>query len=90
MGLFSAFSSSFKWLLILRTITGIGIGCSVPCLFTMGAEIFPTQKRGIYLSYVASFFMVGQIYSSISAWIVLGDDKNGNKILPDTWGWRHA
>ena len=88
MGLLSAFAPSFNWLFVMRTITGVGVGCSVPCLFTWGAELFPTQKRGIYLSYVASFWMVGQIYISIAAWIILGNDKNNNKILPNTWGWR--
>lgn len=38
-----------------------GVGASVPCLFTLGAELFPVHSRGVHLSYIASFWMVRYI-----------------------------
>jgi MFS family permease len=86
-----------------------GVGASVPCLFTLGAELFPMNSRGFYLSVIArlvqptgpqaapsmtpqtirscSFWMVGSIYAAVAAWVILGDDLQGNRIMPDlTWG----
>lgn len=37
----------------------VGIGGSVPAVFTLGAEVTPTQVRGKMLSYIAAFWMVG-------------------------------
>jgi len=70
-----------------RVIGGLGIGGSVPIVFSMGAEIFPSDVRGKYLSVIASFWMVGAIYTAFSAWIMLGDDFSGAKIMPGV-GWR--
>ena len=39
-----------------------GVGASVPCLFTLGAELFPVHSRGIHLSYIASFWMVRAVF----------------------------
>jgi MFS family permease len=86
MGLISAFVPNVDWLIFCRVIAGIGIGGSVPVVFSMGAEIFPPISRGKYLSIVASFWMVGAIYTAIFAWVMLGDNFSGDKILPGvTW-----
>lgn len=86
-GVISASSSNLEWLITFRVLAGIGVGASVPCLFTLGAELFPVQTRGVYLSYVASFWMVGSIYAAGAAWIILGLDFDGERILPG-WTWR--
>eukprot|EP00597_Dinobryon_sp_UTEXLB2267_P009453 CAMPEP_0170092440 /NCGR_PEP_ID=MMETSP0019_2-20121128/25807_1 /TAXON_ID=98059 /ORGANISM="Dinobryon sp., Strain UTEXLB2267" /LENGTH=407 /DNA_ID=CAMNT_0010312871 /DNA_START=51 /DNA_END=1275 /DNA_ORIENTATION=+ len=71
-----------------RVIGGIGIGGSVPTVFSLGAEIFPSNVRGKYLSIIAAFWMVGSIYTALAAWIMLGDNFNGDKILPGVdWRW---
>lgn len=36
-------------------IVSAGVGASVPCLFTLGAELFPVHKRGVHLSYIARY-----------------------------------
>lgn len=86
-GLVSAASPNLGWLATFRVLAGIGVGTSVPCLFTLGAELFPVQTRGVYLSYIASFWMVGSIYAAAAAWIILGLDVQGKRILPG-WTWR--
>lgn len=86
-GIVSAASPNLGWLAIFRVLAGIGVGTSVPCLFTLGAELFPVQTRGVYLSYIASFWMVGSIYAAAAAWIILGLNTQGKRILPG-WTWR--
>lgn len=86
-GLVSAASPNLGWLATFRVLAGIGVGASVPCLFTLGAELFPVQIRGVYLSYIASFWMVGSIYAAAAAWIILGLNAHGERILPG-WTWR--
>lgn len=87
-GFVSAFSPDVNSLITLRVIGGIGIGASVPIVFSLGAEMFPSAVRGKYLSVIASFWMVGAIYTSLFAWLMLGDDLNGDKIMPSYVGWR--
>lgn len=81
-GFSSAFVPNIQGLIICRIIGGLGIGGSVPIVFSLGAEIFPSLVRGKYLSIIASFWMVGALYTAFFAWIMLGNDLNGNKILP--------
>jgi MFS family permease len=87
-GFASTFSPSVEILILFRVFAGLGIGASVPIVFSLGAELFPTVDRGYYLSLIASFWMVGAIFSAFSAWILLGDDFYGDKILPHIhWRW---
>lgn len=86
-GLASAAAPNIDVLIACRVIAGLGIGGSVPIVFSMGAEMFPADKRGQYLSVIASFWMVGAIFVAFSAWIMLGDDFYGKKIMLGV-GWR--
>jgi MFS family permease len=86
-GILSAMAPNVTWLIIFRIIAGLGIGGSVPAVFSLGAELFPAPKRGMYLSIIASFWMIGAIFTAAVAWIVLGDNFNGSKIISYT-GWR--
>lgn len=86
-GLASAAAPSLAVLIFCRVIAGLGIGGSVPVVFSLGAELFPSPIRGKYLSIIASFWMVGAIYTAFTAWIMLGEDLSGRKILPHV-GWR--
>lgn len=59
----------------------------MPIVFSMGAEIFPTNSRGQLLSLIASFWMTGAIFSALVGWIMLGNDFNDRKIIPHA-DWR--
>lgn len=87
-GYASVFSPNILTLIACRVIGGIGIGGSVPAVFSLGAEMFPSHVRGKLLSVVASFWMVGAIFTASAAWIMLGDDFNGHKIMASVTGWR--
>lgn len=86
-GIASAFTPNISWLIVCRVIAGIGIGGSVPSVFTLGAEVFPAHTRGKLLSVVASFWMVGAIFTGFVGWIMLGDDFTGHRIWPGI-SWR--
>jgi MFS family permease len=87
-GFFSSFSTNIELLIIFRLIAGLGIGGSVPIVFSLGAEIFPMSSRGRYLLVIASAWMVGAVFAALAAWLMLGTDINGHKILPGL-NWRY-
>lgn len=87
-GVLSAFSVNIGMLVFLRILAGLGIGGSVPIVFSLGAEIFPQSQRGQYLLVIASCWMVGAIYAALFAWIMMGDDLSGNRIIPNL-SWRY-
>ena len=72
------FSSSIVQLSIWRFIAGVGIGATVPPLFTLASEWSPKEVRGVFVTGVASFWMIGSILVSLVAWFLfqleLGDD----------------
>jgi MFS family permease len=85
-GFLSAFSPNIATLIVFRVIAGLGIGGSVPIVFSLGAELFPSATRGYYLSIIASFWMVGAIFVAFSAWIMLGEGFDGKRMMPGvTW-----
>lgn len=87
-GVASAFAPSVQLLIVCRVIGGIGIGGSVPAVFSLGAEMFAPAVRGKLLSTIASFWMVGAIFVAGAAWLMLGHDSHGNKIIPGSnWHW---
>jgi MFS transporter, putative metabolite:H+ symporter len=56
-GAASAVAPDINWLIAIRVVGGIGIGGSVPSVFTLGAEIFPSLIRGKMLSFIARFMI---------------------------------
>jgi len=70
-GLLSAFSPSFAWLIILRTITGIGVGGTLPVDYSIFAEYLPTKKRGQYLVLLESFWALGTVFAAGLAWLIV-------------------
>lgn len=59
---------SFVELTFLRFIAGIGIGATVPPLFSLASEWSPKEIRGSVVTLVASFWMVGSLFVSGVAW----------------------
>lgn len=87
-GVASAFAPGVEILIICRVIGGIGIGGSVPAVFSLGAEMFAPAVRGRLLSTIASFWMVGAIFVAGAAWLMLGDDLEKKQIIPGSnWRW---
>ncbi|KAG7230874.1 hypothetical protein INR49_024901 [Caranx melampygus] len=64
------------WLfLLLRLISGIGVGGSIPVIFSYFSEFMPRLKRGRMISALATFWMAGNILAAGLAWLV----------IPRTW-----
>jgi len=76
MGALSSFSPSFKVLLLLRALTGIGIG-GVPQSVTLYAEFLPMAQRAKCVVLIESFWAVGACFEAILALFIM-----------ETWGWR--
>lgn len=57
-GLMSALSPNVYALIIFRTCAGVGIGGTVPAMFTLCSEHVPAHRRGYYVTIVAAYWMV--------------------------------
>ena len=79
-GVASALAPTFGLLVFFRFFGGLAIGGSIPIMFTLGAELFPMEIRGSLISFIGSFWMVGALFTAISAWIMLGTEHSD---------WRH-
>ncbi len=86
-GMLSAFAPNVWFLAVMRVFVGLGVGGTVPSVFTLAAELAAAKSRGAILSLIASFWMVGSIYAALTAWVTLGEDLNGERILKTTT-WR--
>uniref|UniRef100_A0A7S0K9W7 Major facilitator superfamily (MFS) profile domain-containing protein n=1 Tax=Leptocylindrus aporus TaxID=1398097 RepID=A0A7S0K9W7_9STRA len=79
-GVLSATAVDLITLASARFVAGIGIGGSIPPLFALAAEIAPRKCRGLVISIIASFWMVGSIFTSVLAFCSFG--------LTRTLSWR--
>jgi putative MFS transporter len=70
-GLASAFAPSFAWLLILRALTGFGVGGTLPVDYGMFSEYLPAEKRGSRLVLLESFWALGTVLAAGLAWLVV-------------------
>ncbi len=70
-GLLSAFAPSFGWLVILRALTGFGVGGTLPVDYSIFAEYLPVEKRGRYLVLLESFWALGTVVAAGLAWLVV-------------------
>ncbi|XP_061578358.1 synaptic vesicle glycoprotein 2B [Cololabis saira] len=77
-GLFGSLASAAPWFwlfLLLRFISGIGVGGSIPVIFSYFSEFMPRVRRGAMISALATFWMAGNILAAGLAWMV----------IPRTW-----
>ncbi len=70
-GLLSALAPNVTILSVLRCLAGVGIGATVPPLFTLATELAPPSQRGLCVTICASFWMVGSIYVALAAMFLL-------------------
>lgn len=75
-GLVSCISPDIWFLIITRTLVGIGIGASQAISYDLFAETVPTKYRSRII-YVSLFSILGSLYVIAIAWAIL-----------ETWGWR--
>ncbi|WP_313136311.1 MFS transporter [Paracoccus jeotgali] len=68
-GLASAFAPGFGSLLVLRFLTGVAVGGTLPVDYAMMAEFLPPKNRGRWLVLLEGFWAVGTIIVALTAWI---------------------
>jgi VNT family MFS transporter (synaptic vesicle glycoprotein 2) len=76
-GLFSSFpflTPTIAQLTAWRFFAGIGIGATVPSLFSLTSEWCPKEVRGAVVTFVASFWMVGSLFVSGMGWLLFRRD----------------
>ncbi|XP_052236905.1 synaptic vesicle glycoprotein 2C-like isoform X1 [Dreissena polymorpha] len=76
-GLVSSTSQVFWLFLIMRFISGIGVGGSIPVIFSYYTEFLPKFRRGTMISALATFWMMGNIIASGLAWLVIPHPELG-------------
>ncbi|XP_075248752.1 synaptic vesicle glycoprotein 2C-like isoform X2 [Convolutriloba macropyga] len=74
----SSLCQTYWWFLLFRFLSGVGVGGSIPVVFSYFAEFQPKQHRGKMISVVAFFWMCGNIVAAALAWIV----------IPRDWGYQ--
>ncbi|XP_043933745.1 synaptic vesicle glycoprotein 2C-like [Protopterus annectens] len=70
-GTAASLASEFWLFLLLRLISGIGVGGSMPVIFSYFSEFQPRKKRGAMISALATFWMAGNILAAGLAWLVI-------------------
>lgn len=75
----SGFADNFTTLLILRFITGFGLGGELPAASTLISEFSPTKTRGRNVILLESFWAWGWIAAALVAYLLI-----------PTYGWRVA
>jgi putative MFS transporter len=69
----------YEALLVLRFVTGLGLGGELPVASTLVAEVAPARQRGRMLVLLESFWAYGWILAAIIGYLVIPD-----------YGWRIA
>ncbi|XP_075998499.1 synaptic vesicle glycoprotein 2B [Genypterus blacodes] len=67
----SSFAQGYGFFLFFRVLSGIGIGGSVPIVYSYFSEFLQMSKRGEHLSWLCMFWMIGGIYASFTAWGII-------------------
>ncbi len=78
MSILTAFASHFSLLLLIRFLTGLGMGGALPMMITLASEAVSDQRKGTAVSIMYSGIPFGGILTSIIAMVLAGDAE-----------WRH-
>lgn len=73
------FAPNVQWFMVIRFLTGVGLGGELPVAATMIADHYTGTKRSQMLVLVDSFWAYGWIIASLIAYLVI-----------PLWGWRAA
>ncbi|WP_246849198.1 MFS transporter [Rubellimicrobium arenae] len=83
-GLLSVLAPSFGVLLLLRFLTGVAVGGTLPVDYAMMAEFLPSRNRGRWLVMLEGFWAVGTIVIALAAWAA------STAGIAEAWRWIFA
>jgi len=78
-GIASAFAPDLGWLIVLRFLTGMAVGGTLPVDYALMAEFLPPQRRGRWLVALEGFWAIGTLAVVLAAWLLAG--------TTDSWRW---
>ncbi|XP_056307635.1 synaptic vesicle glycoprotein 2B [Danio aesculapii] len=81
-GAVASLAPTFWLFLLLRFFSGVGVGGSIPVIFSYFSEFQPCLRRGAMISALAAFWMAGNILAAGVAWLVIPRTS-----LNADWGW---
>ncbi|MBW9115300.1 MFS transporter [Rhizobium cauense] len=67
-GTLSIFAPDFTSLLVLRFLTGVAVGGTLPVDYAMMAEFLPAKSRGRWLVALEGFWAIGTLIVALAAW----------------------
>jgi len=70
-GFLSALSPSYIWLVLFRSLTGFGVGGTLPVDYSIFSEYLPRRNRGRYLVILESFWALGTVVAAGLAWYIV-------------------
>ncbi|KAI4873090.1 hypothetical protein NFI96_018779 [Prochilodus magdalenae] len=70
-GAVASLAPNFWLFLLLRFLSGVGVGGSIPVIFSYFSEFQPRLRRGAMISALATFWMAGNILAAGVAWLVI-------------------
>jgi MFS family permease len=76
--LFCGLTQNFGQLLVIRAISGLGLGCLMPATFALMSDTFPPRQRGRALGLLEAMGVLG---------IVIGTVGLGFLASPTLWRW---
>lgn len=76
---FFPFYLQMYWLLSARFLAGLGVGGTIPSVFTLCTEISPRSLKSQSINFVASFWMIGLFYTAAMALLLLSNDAKNIK-----------
>jgi MFS family permease len=63
--LFCGFAQNYGQLLVVRAISGIGLGCLMPATFSLIADTFPPRQRGRALGILEGIGVLGIVFGTL-------------------------
>lgn len=69
---------NFTWVLIIRAVSGLGLGCLMPATFSLIADHYPQEKRGFALGLIGFVGLMGTVIGVLALGFVA---------TPELWRW---
>nr|XP_054752323.1 synaptic vesicle glycoprotein 2B-like [Lytechinus pictus] len=73
-GAASSVCQNFWLFLVMRFLSGVGVGGSIPVIFSYFGEFQPNNHRGKMISGLSTFWMGGNILTAALAWAIIPRD----------------